>query len=152
MAESPAKAGKKQGGSGRFRKGQSGNPAGKKPGTRNKATVAVQTLLHGESDALTRKCVEMALEGDTVAMRLCLERIIPPCKDSPLEIKLPPVTSAAKLSKATAKVVREVAAGNLTPSQGEAMTRLLSHHQKALELSDLDERIKALEDAINEGR
>ena len=54
----------------RFKKG---NP-GRRPGSRNKATVAVEALLDGEAEKLTRKAIEMALAGDTVAMRLCLDR------------------------------------------------------------------------------
>lgn len=148
MPKNAEKTLKKQPTSGSFKKGRSGNPKGRPKGVLNKVTLAAQTLLQGEAEALTRKCVELALEGDTVAMRLCLERICPPVKELPVEIKLPSVTSSEKLSKATAKILREVAAGNLTPGQGEAVSRLLAHHQKALEIVDLDARIKALEESI----
>jgi hypothetical protein len=65
-----------------FRKEQSGNPAGRPKGARNKATVASETLLDGEAEAITRKAVEMALDGDTTALRLVMERILPPRKDT----------------------------------------------------------------------
>jgi hypothetical protein len=61
-----------------FKAGQSGNPTGKRLGTRNKATMAAQALLDGEADALTRRAVELALEGNMAALRLCLERLLPP--------------------------------------------------------------------------
>src|SRR5215475_9848913 len=67
----------------RFRPGVSGNPAGRPKGARNKSTLAAEALLDGEAEALTRKAVEMALGGDTVALRLCLERLVPPRKDRP---------------------------------------------------------------------
>jgi hypothetical protein len=57
-----------------------GNP-GKPKGTRHKATRAALALLDGEAEALTRQAVTMALEGDTTALRLCLERIAPLCND-----------------------------------------------------------------------
>jgi hypothetical protein len=60
-----------------FQKGQSGNPHGKPKGALNHATRAAQMLLDGEANAITRKCIEMALAGDTIALRLCLERIVP---------------------------------------------------------------------------
>ena len=47
-----------------FTRGYSGNPAGRPVGSRNAATEVAQALLDGEADALMRKCVEMALEGD----------------------------------------------------------------------------------------
>jgi hypothetical protein len=63
-------------------KGRSGNPAGRRPGSRNKAaTLAAAALLAGESEALTRKAVELALAGDPTAMRLCIERLLPPRRE-----------------------------------------------------------------------
>ena len=56
-----------------FEKGRSGNPAGRRTGSRNKATLAAAALLAGESEALIRKAVELALAGDPTAMRLCIE-------------------------------------------------------------------------------
>ena len=47
-----------------FEKGRSGNPAGRRPGSRNKATLAAAALLAGEAEALTRTAVEFALAGD----------------------------------------------------------------------------------------
>ena len=66
-----------------------GNP-GKPTGTRHRATRAVAELLDGESGALTRKALEMALAGDTTALRLCLERIAPPRRDSPVPSRFRP--------------------------------------------------------------
>ncbi len=73
---------------GKFKKGQSGNPAGKPIGARHKTTLAVQALLDGEAESLTRKAVELALAGDITALRLCLERIAPARKDYPVVIDI----------------------------------------------------------------
>jgi hypothetical protein len=88
----PSKTGKTQGT--RFTPGQSGNPAGKPKGTRNATTVAMEALMDGESEALTRKAIELAKAGDMTAIRLCLERILPPRKDRPVTFTLPTITSA----------------------------------------------------------
>src|SRR6516162_10640502 len=72
-----------------FPPGVSGNPAGRLPGTRNRATMAAEALLDGEAQALTRKAIELALAGDTVALRLCLERIMPARKSRTLKLKMP---------------------------------------------------------------
>ena len=81
MAE---KTTQKQRGPGRpFKPGQSGNPKGKPQGSRHKATIAALNLLEGEAQALTRKCIDLAMEGDMGALRLCLERIVCPVKDRP---------------------------------------------------------------------
>ena len=80
---------------GPFEKGQSGNPAGRRVGCRNKTTIAAAALLTGEAEALTRRAVELALVGDPTAMRLCIERILPPCRERAVKFVLPPIESAA---------------------------------------------------------
>ena len=75
---------------GRFAAGNSGRPAG----SRNRTTVAVLELLEGQAEALSQKAVETALAGDTVGLRLCLERLAPPRKDSPVQFPLPRMTTA----------------------------------------------------------
>src|SRR5687768_16932362 len=67
-----------------FQKGQSGNPDGRPKGSRNATTLAVESLLDGEAEALTRKAVELAIAGDIAALRLCLDRVLPPRKDRPV--------------------------------------------------------------------
>ena len=89
----------------RFRKGQSGNPSGRPRGARNKTTLAVEALLDGEAEALTRKAIERAKEGDSVALRLCLERILPPRKDRPVSFALPKMESAADAGKASTAIL-----------------------------------------------
>jgi len=137
---------KKQRGPGRpWPKGVSGNPAGCKTGSRHKATIAAQALLDGESEALTRKCVELALDGDMAALRLCLERIVPPRKDSPIRVELPPMESPADLPAAMSSILDAVAAGELTPSEAAALAGLVETHRRALETSELEQRITELE-------
>src|SRR5438874_12919139 len=65
-------------------RGTSGNPAGRPAGSRNRTTLAVQALLDGEAEALTRKAIELASNGDLNALRLCLDRVIPIRRDQPL--------------------------------------------------------------------
>lgn len=129
-----------------FRKGQSGNPAGKAPGTRHKATRAVQALLDGEAEGLTRKAVEMALEGDSVALRLCLERLCPPARERAIDadVELPELT-AANLPQAGAMIVEAVATGHLLPGEGQALIGMLEGLRKSLEFAELEKRIAALE-------
>jgi hypothetical protein len=91
---------------GRFVAGTSGNPKGKPKGARHRATRAVEALLEGEADALTRKAIELALEGDTTALRLCLERIAPAKKDAPVRIDLPRLLAAGDLVAATDAVLQ----------------------------------------------
>ena len=72
---------------GTFAKGNSGRPKG----SRNKTTQAIATLLDGEAEAITRKAIQMALDGDGLALRLCLERLAPPRRDTPVDFELPSI-------------------------------------------------------------
>src|SRR6266536_6339065 len=93
---------------GRFRGGRSGNPAGRPRGSVNRAARAAMLLLDGEAEALTRKAVELALAGDPVALRLCLERIVGARRGRPVDLvgglALPPLASAGDLAGAVGSV------------------------------------------------
>lgn len=128
-----------------FKPGQSGNPKGKRPGTRHRATLAAEQLLAGEAKALTRKAVDLALGGDTTALKLCLDRISPPRRGGLVRLALPEITSLAGVTAAVAEVVAEVAAGRITPEEAAAVGSLLSLQGKVLELNELAERVAALE-------
>jgi hypothetical protein len=133
-----------------FEKGQSGNPAGKPKGTKHKATRAAEALLDGEAEALTRKAIERALEGDGVALRLCLERIIPPRKDRPIAFTLPPIEAAADAAVAMGAIVKAVSHGELTPGEAGDIGRLLDTFTRTLEATELEKRLRALEEKAKE--
>src|SRR4051812_9480490 len=108
-----------------------GNP-GRPKGARNKTTLAVDALLDGEAEAITRTAVEMAKNGDTVALRLCLDRVSPPRRDRPVNFALPTIEKTGDLPKATAALLKAVASGGLTPSEAAEMAKLLDAHIRAL--------------------
>ena len=122
-----------------------GNP-GRPKGARHRVTLAVEALLEGQHEALTQRAIDKALEGDTVALRLCLERIAPARKDAPISIELPPVRSAEQAVEASAALLAAVGAGDVTPGEAAAVMGLLVSHRTILEVGDLERRIAALED------
>lgn len=126
---------------GRFGAGNAGKPRG----TRHKTTQAVLALLDGEGEALTRKAIEMALQGDSVALRLCLDRIAPPRKDNPVQFALPRMTTAHDAAQAAGAVLEAVADGELTPLEGAAIMGLVEAFRRTLEVGELEARIAALE-------
>ena len=100
-----------------FVRGKSGNPAGKPAGARHKVTRAVEALLEGQHEALTQKAIDLALAGDGPALRLCLDRIAPPRKDSPVSFPLPPILTAADTVQASSSLLAAVAEGEVTPDE-----------------------------------
>lgn len=121
-----------------------GNP-GRPKGARHKATLAIEALLFGEVEGLTRKAIELGLSGDIVALRLCLERIAPVRKDAPITIDIPKLTSATDATNALAMVAEKVAEGELTPDEGAGVNTVINHYLRAFELTELERRVKVLE-------
>jgi hypothetical protein len=134
----------------RWEKGTSGNPRGKLKGTRNVATRIAQELLNGEAEGLARKAVEMALAGDATALRLCLERLVPPCKDAPINVCLPRIKNATALPALVAKILSLVAAGSITPTEGRELCSIAESARKTLELVALEDRVRALEEGLDQ--
>jgi hypothetical protein len=128
-----------------FEKGQSGNPAGRPKGSRNATTVTLEILLDGQAEALTSKAVELALGGDMAALRLCMDRILPPRKDRPVTFDLPSIKSAGDAAAVTSAVLAAVANGEITPSDAAEIGKLIDSYVKAFETAELAERLERLE-------
>ncbi|MGV2495046.1 DUF5681 domain-containing protein [Pelagerythrobacter aerophilus] len=118
---------------------------GRPPGSRNKTTLAIEALLEGEHEALTRAAIGKALEGDTTALRLCLDRLAPPRKDSPVSFGLPQIKTAEDAVTASSALLAAVAAGEVTPDEAGRVMSLLTAHKALVETCDLEARISALE-------
>jgi hypothetical protein len=139
----PDNTGRKQ--AGRFVKGKSGNAAGKPKGARNATTLALESLLDGQAAALTKKAIDLALAGDLTALRICLDRILPPRKDRPVTFEFPMITSIAEAATTMSSILTAVAAGEITPSEASEISKLVDTYVKAVEAVELAERISRLE-------
>ena len=95
-----------------FEKGESGNPAGRPRGSRNRATLLMESLLADDAEAIGRKAIEMAKQGDMAAIRLCMDRL---------------------------------AAGELTPSEGADLAKVVDVYVRAIATTAFDERLTKLE-------
>ncbi|NOD48719.1 hypothetical protein GS624_15510 [Ruegeria sp. HKCCD5849] len=128
---------------GTFAPGNSGRPRG----ARHRITRAVEELLEGQSEQITQKAVELALEGDSTALRLCLERLAPTRKDAPVSFDLPTIKSAEDASEAAQAVLQAVSQGEVTPLEGATVMGLVEQYRRVLETTELERRITALEAA-----
>jgi hypothetical protein len=129
-----------------FPKGRSGNPQGRPLGARNRATLAVEALLDGEAEKLTRKVVTLALKGNVACLRLCLDRIAPPRRDRAVHFAIPALNSADDASKALAAITAAVASGDLTPTEAAKFSRVIDSYTKTLGVADIERRILVLEE------
>jgi Family of unknown function (DUF5681) len=144
MTLSHDNTGKKQ--AGRFPAGESGNRAGRPKGSRNRTTLALQSLLEGEAETIGRKAIELAKAGDLTAIRLVLERVLPARKDSPVTLELPTMPLEQQdIAQIMAVILSASLAGEITPSEGQALSGLVETYRKAKETTELEQRIAALE-------
>ena len=126
---------------GQFAAGNSGRPKG----SRNRATLAIESLLQGQAQALTQTAVTKALEGDSLALRLCIERIAPAPKDQPVSFSIPKMNNALDASGAAGSVLAAVSEGELTPIEATRVMGLIDSYRRTLELTVIEQRLQALE-------
>ena len=120
---------------------------GRPKGVKNKKKLAIESLLEGQAEALTQTAISKALEGDGLALRLCMERISPAPKDKSVSFPLPDMNDAMDASKAASSVLTAVSEGELTPIEATRVMGLIDSYRRTLELTEIEERLQALENA-----
>lgn len=128
----------------KFQKGQSGNPAGKPRGAKDKRT-ALRELLRPHAEELVTRVVELAKMGDMSAMRICIDRIMPPVKEDPIQVALPKISGPEDCTRAQAAVLNAVTAGDMLPSEGQALASLIDSQRRAYETTELTRRLEEIE-------
>ena len=94
---------------------------------------------------MTQKAIDLALTGDIPALRLCLDRILPPRKDRPVTFTLPEIKSAQDAAAVVSAVLTAVASGEITPTDAAEVGKLIDSYVKAYETAELTERLERLE-------
>jgi hypothetical protein len=117
---------------------------GRPRGSRNKTTLVLQQMLGEHAEALVSKCVVAALQGDMAAMRLCIERLLPPLRFSPIQFTLPPVTNAVGVGVALEELAQSVAKGQITPEQAEMIAKLLEIRAGRFHGEDVERQVDRL--------
>ena len=136
----------KRGGRGRFAAGTRPGP-GRPKGERARLAAALDSLAAAEAEAVLAAVVAAAKGGDMAAARVILDRLWPPPKGRPLELALPSVEDATGLVAAMAQVVAAMADAQITPDEARTVAMVLSEQRAAIEVEDLSERLKTLEEA-----
>jgi hypothetical protein len=132
-------------GKSQFKRGQSGNPRGKPKGARNKSTLAAEALLEGTLEGVCRRIQEEAINGNMQAAKMILERFLPPRKDRLIRLSLPEIKTQEDILSASSLIVTAVCKGEISPSEGEALSRTIDLHSKAIEAHEFELRLQILE-------
>jgi hypothetical protein len=127
-----------------FEPGHPGGP-GRPAGSRNKATLALDQIAADAGKIILKKMVKAAKAGDMRAAEMVLSRVWPVRKGSPIVLPLPPIKTADDVVAALGAVADAVAAGSITPDEGQAVAGVLEIKRRAIETTDLEARITALE-------
>jgi hypothetical protein len=107
---------------GRFAPGQSGNPGGRKPGSRNWATRLREHLAEGDDALAVRVLVDEARDGNGVAARFLLDRLFPKPRDRDIDLELPADAAPADMVD---RILRLMAAGDINVDEAGRMIRLI---------------------------
>lgn len=142
MAEPENSAAKQDG---RFQKGVSGNPRGKPRGARHAVTLMLEKLMADDATAVVRAVIDKAVGGDMVAARIVVERLVPPRRDRAVQFPLPALDTAEDIACAGRGLMKNVAAAEITPLEASDVMNLFASLARAIEVSNLAQRLDALE-------
>jgi Family of unknown function (DUF5681) len=131
-----------------FVKGQSGNPAGRPPGIKNRSTLFAEALLEGEGEMIIRTAITQAREGDPAALRLCLDRLAPRLTPRACHVSfdIPRLESAADALAVLSRIAEAVGSGELAPDEADELSKPINRWIDALKAVDFEERLKKLEE------
>ena len=132
---------------GKFLKGQSGNPAGKPPGIRNRATKIVEQLFDGASGEVSREALAKAMNGDSAVLRLIVTRLIGPRRHRASSFSLPELRGAADVPQAIAAIATAAAEGAISTAEACEMSQVVERYSRALAGEEIETRLQRLESA-----
>jgi Family of unknown function (DUF5681) len=130
---------------GQFARGVSGNPAGRPVGSRNKSTIFLEQLLQDHQNALVQKMIELALKGDTTALRLCIDRLYPAPKERRIDLPLPEVRTAEEATAALSTVLTAIGEGEITPGEGAFLAEIVETQERLVAAQGAEQSRKELE-------
>ncbi|WP_417422461.1 DUF5681 domain-containing protein [Halomonas sp.] len=129
-----------------YKAGESGNPAGRPKG-RPDARTRWRKAFEKDADKLIKKAVKLAMDGDTQALKICIERAIPAYRPAaePVQFELTGDTLTAKAES----ILAAVAAGQLDPQTGKGLIDAIGSLVKVTEIDDITRRLAELEGKTN---
>jgi Family of unknown function (DUF5681) len=133
---------------GRWQPGVSGNPNGRPFGSRNKTTLAAISLLEGEAEMLTQRAIDAARNGDMSALKLVLDRIIPPRRRPVVQIDLERLDDLQDAVQAHRQIIQAALDGGLSLDEAERLSKLIIRHLRAADIAENEWRAQRYLNAL----
>lgn len=132
-----------------FKKGKSGNPAGRPRGSQNKASL-LRLKFETGGDAVVSKVLNLAKKGDLRAAKLVLERVCPPLRpmDAPMAVFAAAEAKGKKLAELSEGIMRETLEGRISPDMARILVTGLEAASRTRQADDLEARLEELEKRI----
>lgn len=130
-----------------FQKGQSGNPAGRPQGSRNKVTLALDAMLEGEAAAVLRTLIDAAMDGDTQAAKALLDRVYPKRKHGAVVVD--GFDADAPVPDQARAILIAVTSGHMSAPEAVALLEALTAHTRTLAAEESREQNKRFFDGLN---
>ena len=121
---------------------------GRRPGSKNRTTLAAEALLKGEEVELVRKAIELAKDGDTQMLKFLLDRILP--KERSVHVDLPEVDCAFDAVNAMGAVIAALGTGQIAPSEAAALASLVEAYARIMNVAELEERLENFEKELRD--
>jgi hypothetical protein len=141
-------AGPKRTGAPPWPKGRSGNPRGKKPGTKHRRTLLLAAMSDDDRAAIVGKIIRQARRGDRASQKLIVDRTEPPRRGSPVKFPLPPIVTVADVVAAQTAITAAMAAGRISPAEAVEVSAVVELARRAIETNEIETRIAQLEQRI----
>ena len=92
--------------------------------------------------------IAKAKYGNLPALRICIDRILPPRRERPVHFTMPELRSVGDASKAISALMSVVAKGELGASEPAELSKLIETYVRALEATELEQRLLNLEQRL----
>jgi Family of unknown function (DUF5681) len=131
-----------------FQQGESGNPAGRPRGARNKRTIAAENMFDREGADIIDRLIRLAKGGDIAAIRMCIDRICPKQRERPVALDLPPMTTPADAVAAMSAITQAVGDGDLGAQEAADLAKVIAGFAHTIATADQEARLSQLEQTV----